>query len=51
MGQLSGFKYVDVIRKLSRLGFHFDRQAKGSHEFWCNATGKVIMLPKHKKDI
>jgi hypothetical protein len=32
MGRLAGFKYTDVVRKLKRLGFTFDRQAKGSHE-------------------
>ncbi|MEA3324241.1 MAG: type II toxin-antitoxin system HicA family toxin [Euryarchaeota archaeon] len=33
----------DVIRKLKRAGFVFDRQAKGSHEIWCNPTTTTIM--------
>jgi len=32
MGPLAGFKYKEVIRKLKRAGFEFDRNAKGSHE-------------------
>ena len=32
MGRLAGFTYRQVIRKLRRLGFAFDRQARGSHE-------------------
>ena len=27
MGRLSGFKYRQIIRKLKKLGFGFDRQA------------------------
>lgn len=36
MGQLAGFRYRDVIRRLKQLGFEFDRQAAGSHEIWFN---------------
>jgi len=32
MGRLAGFSVEEVIRKLRRAGFIFDRQAKGSHE-------------------
>jgi predicted RNA binding protein YcfA (HicA-like mRNA interferase family) len=32
MGRLSGLSADDVIGKLRRAGFVFDRQAKGSHE-------------------
>ena len=32
MGRLAGFTYRQVTRKLRRLGFAFDRQARGSHE-------------------
>jgi len=32
MGRLAGFTAADVIRRLRRAGFVFDRQAKGSHE-------------------
>jgi len=34
MGRLAGFSADEVIRKLRRAGFVFDRQAKGSHEIW-----------------
>ena len=30
------FTAKEVIRKLRRAGFAFDRQAKGSHEIWYN---------------
>ena len=32
MGRLAGFTYRQMTRKLRRLGFEFDRQARGSHE-------------------
>jgi hypothetical protein len=28
MGRLAGFGYLEVARRLRRLGFEFDRQAK-----------------------
>lgn len=34
MGRLAGFSANDVLRKLRRAGFVFDRHAKGSHEIW-----------------
>jgi len=36
MGRLAGFSADEVIRKLRRAGFVFDRHAKGSHEIWWN---------------
>jgi predicted RNA binding protein YcfA (HicA-like mRNA interferase family) len=48
MGRLSGFTYGDVIRKLSRAGFEFDRQGRGSHELWRNPkTGARTTIPNH----
>ena len=32
MGRLAGFSYLDVTRKLGRLGFEFYRAAKGELE-------------------
>jgi predicted RNA binding protein YcfA (HicA-like mRNA interferase family) len=32
MGDLAGFSANEVLRKLRRAGFVFDRHAKGSHE-------------------
>jgi predicted RNA binding protein YcfA (HicA-like mRNA interferase family) len=38
----------EVIRKLRRAGFQFDRQAKGSHEIWYNpTTRKRVTIPNH----
>jgi predicted RNA binding protein YcfA (HicA-like mRNA interferase family) len=52
MGKLAGFKYADVVRKLRRLGFVFDRQAKGSHEIWWNPTTRTrTTIPNHPGDI
>ncbi len=48
MGRLSGFSADDVIRKLRRAGFTFDRQAKGSHEIWWNhETRARTTIPHH----
>ena len=38
----------DLIRKLKRAGFVFDRQAKGSHEIWYNPiTRRRTTIPNH----
>jgi predicted RNA binding protein YcfA (HicA-like mRNA interferase family) len=52
MGRLSGFKYRDVVLKLRRFGFIFDRQGPGSHEIWRNAqNGRKLTLPHHPGDM
>jgi predicted RNA binding protein YcfA (HicA-like mRNA interferase family) len=38
MGRLAGFKYRQIVKRLKRLGFVFDRQAAGSHEIWYTQT-------------
>jgi predicted RNA binding protein YcfA (HicA-like mRNA interferase family) len=48
MGRLAGFTAADVVRKLRRAGFSFDRSAKGSHEIWRNAdTRRRTTVPQH----
>lgn len=38
----------EVIKKLKKAGFMFDRQAKGSHEIWYNPnTGRRTTVPNH----
>lgn len=38
----------DVIKKLKKAGFQFDRQAKGSHEIWYNPmTKRRTTIPNH----
>ena len=52
MGRLSGFKYRQIIRKLKKAGFEFDRQAAGSHEIWFNPkTGRYTTIPNHPGDM
>ena len=52
MGRLSGFRYRKVTKKLSALGFVFDRYTSGSHEIWRHVkTGRKTTLPRHSKDI
>ncbi len=52
MGRLAGFKYRQIIHKLKRLGFEFDRQAAGSHEIWFNPTsGLYTTIPNHPGDM
>ncbi len=42
----------DVIRKLRRAGFIFDRQAKGSHEIWYNPeTHRRVTVPNHPGNV
>lgn len=48
MGRLAGFRYRKVVKKLTTLGFEFDRQAAGSHEIWYNpATDRYTTIPNH----
>lgn len=52
MGQLAGFRYRDVIRRLRALGLTFHRQAAGSHEIWFNAAlHRFTTVPNHPGDM
>jgi len=52
MGRLAGFSADEVIRKLRRAGFVFDRQARGSHEIWWNPqTHARTTVPHHRGDL
>jgi len=52
MGRLAGFKYRQIVKKLKKLGFEFDRQAAGSHEIWHNPiTAKYTTIPNHPGDM
>jgi predicted RNA binding protein YcfA (HicA-like mRNA interferase family) len=48
MTKLSPLTARDVIRKLRKAGFEFDRQSKGSHEIWYHpATKRRTTVPNH----
>jgi predicted RNA binding protein YcfA (HicA-like mRNA interferase family) len=52
MSRLSGFRYREIIRRLKRCGFDFDRQAAGSHEIWFNpTTSRYTTIPNHPGDM
>ena len=52
MGRLSGFKYREIIKKLKKFRFKFDRQAAGSHEIWFNEnTNRYTTIPNHVGDV
>jgi predicted RNA binding protein YcfA (HicA-like mRNA interferase family) len=52
MGRLTGFRYREIIKRLKKLGFTFDRQAAGSHEIWFNAaTQRYTTVPNHPGDM
>ena len=52
MGRLAGFGYRQIIKKLKKLGFEFNRQAAGSHEVWFSpAADKYTTIPNHSGDI
>jgi len=52
MGRLSGFRYREIVRRLKRAGFEFDRQATGSHEIWfCPETNRYTTIPNHPGDL
>ncbi len=46
---LRELSYQEVVQRLSRLGFRFYRQGKGSHELWVrDADGRVIPIPHYR---
>jgi len=46
------YTYRDVVRKLRRAGFVFDRNAAGSHEIWYNpVTRRRTTVPSHPGDL
>ncbi len=50
MGRLTGFRYRQIVKRLKKLGFEFDRQAAGSHEIWINvATSCYTPIPNHPR--
>ncbi len=52
MGKLSGFNYQKCTKKLKKIGFSFDRQARGSHEIWRNPETRMrTTIPNHPGDI
>jgi predicted RNA binding protein YcfA (HicA-like mRNA interferase family) len=52
MGRLAGFSADEVLRKLRRADFIFDRQAKGSHEIWWNPQTRArTTVPHHPGDL
>jgi predicted RNA binding protein YcfA (HicA-like mRNA interferase family) len=52
VGRLSGFTYKDIVRRLKKSGFAFDRQAAGSHEIWYNTTtNRYTTIPNHPGDL
>lgn len=52
MGRLAGFGYREIVRRLKRCGFSFDRQAAGSHEIWYNpAINRYTTIPNHPGDL
>jgi predicted RNA binding protein YcfA (HicA-like mRNA interferase family) len=52
MTRLPTLAVREVIRKLRRTGFVFDRQAKGSHEIWLHPeTRRRVTIPNHPGDM
>lgn len=52
MGRSAGFRYRQIIKRLKKLGFEFDRQAAGSHEIWHNPdTDRYTTIPNHPGDM
>ncbi|MEF8720384.1 MAG: type II toxin-antitoxin system HicA family toxin [Candidatus Accumulibacter necessarius] len=48
MGQLAGFSYREIVKRLKELGLKFHRQAAGSHEIWFNpALNRYTTIPRH----
>lgn len=49
---MAGFKYRQIVKKLKKLGFTFDRQAAVSHDIWYNpANQSYTTVPNHPDDM
>lgn len=45
-------RVAEVIRKLRKAGFVFDRHAKSSHEIWIHPeTRRRVVIPNHPGDV
>jgi predicted RNA binding protein YcfA (HicA-like mRNA interferase family) len=52
MGRLAGFRYREVVKRMKKFGFEFDRQAAGSHEIWYNKQKNLYTsIPNHPGDM
>jgi len=52
VGRLAGFRYREVVKRLKRCGFQFDRQAAGSHEIWYREVDqRYTTIPNHPGDL
>ena len=52
MGRLAGFNYRQIIKRIRKFGFSFNRQAAGSHEIWHNPeTDKYTTIPNYSEDM
>jgi len=52
MGQLAGFGYREIVKRLKQFGLEFRRQAAGSHEIWFNpTTNRHTTIPNHPGDM
>jgi len=48
MSRLPALDYRHLVKKLRKLGFVYERQAKGSHELWLNLqTHQRTLVPHH----
>ena len=52
MTKLPSLTTRDIVKRLKKAGFVFDRHAKGSHEIWYNPTTKRrTTIPNHPGDV
>lgn len=52
MGRLAGLSYREIVKRIKKFGFVFDRQATGSHEIWYNsAADRYTTIPNHPGDM
>jgi predicted RNA binding protein YcfA (HicA-like mRNA interferase family) len=52
MTRLPAISVKELLRKLRRAGFEFDRQAKGSHEIWIHAQNRRrVTIPVHPGNV
>lgn len=49
MSRLPSVTATELLRRLKKAGFRFDRQAAGSHQIWFNeSTTRWVSIPVHR---
>jgi predicted RNA binding protein YcfA (HicA-like mRNA interferase family) len=41
--------YKELVKLISEVGYHYETNAKGGHEKWCDDQGRTLIVPQTLK--